>query len=95
MKIEEIASYCGTMGCTVSFGDAETGFVHVDGNGVQGKLNNYRRFLAHNELSALTSPKRALQETKIFRITRDEVTKELSRAEFQEILERFREAIQT
>ena len=93
MSIEEITNYCRIMGCTVSFGDSEIGFVHIDGNGVREKTHNYRRFLAHNELSELTAPAAALQAATIFRIQYDDQIEELSRDKFQEALDLFNNAI--
>lgn len=88
MTLEEIKSYCEFTDCTVSFGSSEAGFVTLDG-GVHTKYNNYRRFLAHNELSGLPSPAKVLESATIFKIRRGEKTEEISREEFEKRLKKF------
>ncbi|HUG42911.1 MAG TPA: hypothetical protein VMN76_01610 [Acidobacteriota bacterium] len=94
MSLEEIASYCEFLDCEVSIGDPDVGFIRVDGSGVSRRFNNYRRFLAHNELSGLPKPRKVLSQATVFRILRDgEQMRELSREEFEGELEAFQRKV--
>ena len=94
MSIEEIASFCEFRDCEVSFGDPDVGFVRVNGSGVAKRFNNYRRFLAHNELSGLPKPRTVLLEATVFRSQRDkEQIRELNREEFERELEDFQHRV--
>lgn len=91
MTVDDIANYCEVKDCQVTFGDAETGFVRVDGTGVTGPYNNYRRFLAHHELSALPNPDKVLAATTTFVVEANCNRQSLSREDFEVDLKRFQE----
>lgn len=93
VTLDEITNFCEFKECTVSLGDPEAGFIRVDGNGVQTRFNNYRRFLAHHELAALPSPKQVLEKATVFRIEENGQTRTLSREEFQAELQAFQEKV--
>ena len=93
VSIDDIASYCEVKDCTVSFGDSESGYVTIDGGGVTGKFNNYRRFLMLNELSSLPDPHKVLEESKTFRVTSSEGLNTLSREDFEQELSRFQKMV--
>lgn len=93
MTIEDVADYCELMDCAVSLGNPDIGFVAVDGRGVRGKFNNYRRFLQLNELASLPDPVKVLEGASVFRIEDDDGTRTLDRVEFERELRRFRQLI--
>ena len=88
MTLEDIANYCEFKDCQISLGSPETGFVRLDGNGLQ-KANNYRRFLSLNELAAAPSPKKVLEAAQVFKVRRGEEESSLSREEFEAELRKF------
>ncbi|HLV00604.1 MAG TPA: hypothetical protein VKZ59_05020 [Acidobacteriota bacterium] len=95
MTIDDIANFCEFKDCSVVFGNPEIGFIKVDGVGVATRFNNYRRFLAHNELAALASPRKVLQEATVFRIQSEggEELRVLNREEFEQELREFQEKV--
>ncbi len=93
VTIEEIANYCEVKDCRVSLGSSEGGFITVDGTGVTGRFNNYRRFLRFHELDALPEPRGALRAATTFRIQTEPGEKELDRAAFETELKHFRDLI--
>jgi hypothetical protein len=93
VTIEEIASYCEVKDCRVSLGSSEAGFITVDGTGVTGRFNNYRRFLRFHELQALPEPQRLLAAATHFAIDEDGEIREMDRAQFEQELKRFQDLV--
>ncbi len=93
MTIEDIANYCEVKDCRVSLGSSEAGFITIDGTGVTGRFNNYRRFLRFHELQALPEPRRLLAAATTFTIEDGGEPRELDRAQFQQELKRFQDLV--
>ena len=95
MTIDDIANFCEFKDCSVAFGSPDIGFIQVNGIGVTTRFNNYRRFLAHHELGSLAPPRKVLEKATVFRIQREggEDLRELSREEFEQELNIFREKV--
>jgi hypothetical protein len=89
LTLDDIASYCQFKDCRVHLGTSDAGFVTVDGEGVTGPLNNYRRFLALNELASLPNPRLLLQTATRFTVESGSESRTLERAEFERELQRF------
>lgn len=90
MDINDIADYCEFHNCTVTAGNREIGAIAITGRGYH-KPNNYMRFLSFNELAALPAPPEVMQKATYFRIHRNDQTEELTRQEFEQRLNRFRQ----
>ena len=88
LTIDEVANFCEWKDCRVTVGDAELGFVHIDGRGVN-QSSNYRRFLSLNELAALPSPKDVVEKATLFKIEHGGEQRSLSRDEFRSEYEKF------
>ena len=88
MTIDDIANYCQVKGCRVHLGSPESGFITIDGEGVLSRLNNYRRFLALNELASLPNSGKVLETATRYTIESDAGSRLLERAEFEDELER-------
>ncbi|HSR66538.1 MAG TPA: hypothetical protein VLU25_01230 [Acidobacteriota bacterium] len=83
MTIDDIANYCEFKDCQVSLGSPEAGFIHVDGYGLVRNTYNYRRFLALNELGALSSPDQVVEAAQTFKIKDARGERSLDRQAFQ------------
>ena len=94
MSIDDIANYCEVKDCQVSFGDAGSGFVRVDGTGIVRSCNNYRRFRGHFELAALPDPQEALNRATLFRIEEQDAGRNLTRSEFEQEIRRLQELLE-
>jgi hypothetical protein len=86
MTLEDIADFCEIKNCQVSLGDPELGFIRIDGGGVISRANNYRRFLAFNELASLPSAAKVLESATLFLVDDSLRIQKLSRQEFQDQL---------
>ena len=95
MDLNDIANYCEFTNCTVTLGSADGGSIDVDGGGVTGSFNAYRRFLAHHEMSALSSPAHVLKAADRFTIVREGESTDLSRVDFEMELRRFQDLVGT
>ena len=93
MTIEEIANYCEVRDCQVALGSPEAGQITIDGTGVTGRFNNYRRFLNFHELGSLPEPRRVLKAATAFRIETAGAARELDRAAFEQELKRFQDLV--
>ena len=93
MTIEEIANYCEVKDCRVSLGSSEAGFITIDGTGVTGRFNNYRRFLRFHELDSLPEPRGVMAAAKTFRVESEYDLKEMDRAGFEQELKRFQDLV--
>ncbi|MGH9341486.1 MAG: hypothetical protein ACRD1R_18335 [Acidobacteriota bacterium] len=93
MTIEDITNFCEFKDCAVSLSHPEAGSIRIDGNGVQAKYNNYRRYLQFNELSALPPPGEVLEKANRFTIHRASGDQSLTREEFLKELETFQRKI--
>jgi hypothetical protein len=74
--------------CHVTFGSPETGYMEIDGTGPNRHFNNYRRFLSLNELSSLPNPKKVIASAVHFVVTEGDTKRELTRAEFEDELQK-------
>ncbi len=92
MTISDIADYCALKDCTVTLGDPAIGFIDVDGGGNRSR-SNFARFLSLNELSALPSPLRVVEDATSFRVSLGRGTRTLSRVEFEKELRTLREKV--
>jgi hypothetical protein len=90
--IEEIASFCKFKKCEVRLGNPAAGFIEIDGSGPK-HLHNYGRYLAHNELAALPSPREVLEKASIFKIEHGLEVQTLDRQQFEQELENFRQKV--
>lgn len=93
MTIEEIANYCEVIDCRVSLGSSEAGFITIDGTGVTGRFNNYRRFLRFHELQALPEPHHLLEAATTFTIEDEGEPREMDRTQFEQELRRFQDLV--
>jgi hypothetical protein len=93
LSIDDIANYCQIKGCRVHLGSPDSGFITIDGQGVLSRLNNYRRFLALNELASLPNSRKVLETATRYTIESETGNRLLERAEFESELERFSELI--
>lgn len=91
VTIDEIASFCEIKDCRVTLGDPEIGSITIDGMGAERKFNNYRRFLALNELSRLPDPRQVVRKATIFKVITPSGEKKLTREEFEQELRKFQE----
>lgn len=92
MTIQDIADFCEFKDCEVSLGDPEVGFIPVDGTGVRRQYN-YNRYLAHNELSGLPSPRRVLDKASVFKVRTGDQVQVFDREQFQRELQAFLEKV--
>lgn len=93
MTLDDVANYCEFKDTAVFLGDPKVGFIRVNGAGVQRNVSNYGRFLAFNELAAMPSPQKVLEAATLFRIERGSESRTLTRQEFEEELEAFRQKL--
>jgi len=89
LTLDEIANYCLIKDCRVHLGSSDSGFVTIDGEGVTSRQNNYRRFLAHNELASLPNPRKVLAGADTFTIQSGTDSRTLDRAGFESELAHF------
>ncbi len=89
MTIDDIANFCQYKDCKVSAGAPETGFVHIDGTGVQSRAYTWNRFSMLHEVNAIPNPTKALANASVFRVTKEDSTTALNREEFERLLEEF------
>lgn len=83
LTIDQIADFCEFKDCTVTLGDPEAGFIHVDGTG-RRRPYNYGRFLSFRELGA--EPLRnseVVERATVFKIRRGSDERVLNRHEFE------------
>jgi hypothetical protein len=92
LTLEDIASFCEFRDCEVSLGDPQTGFIHINGNGVKYNYN-YDRFISLRELSGLPKPLDVLGQASLFRVRRGGQVRDLSRADFEAELRDFRQKV--
>ncbi|MEE8583711.1 MAG: hypothetical protein V3T83_02550 [Acidobacteriota bacterium] len=88
MTVEEIADYCEFKNCQIRLGDPATGFIRIDGNGVQ-EASNYGRFLSLNELAAAPSPRKVVESATVFKVRHVGGERSLARQEFEAEYQRF------
>ncbi len=89
MTLDKIANYCQIKDCRVHLGSPDSGFITIDGEGVTSRSNNYRRFLAHNELASLPNPRKALEGADTFTIESGTDSRTFERAGFESELAHF------
>lgn len=89
MTIDDIADFCQYKDCTVAAGGPETGFIRIDGTGLENRAYTWNRFSMLHEVNALPSPAKALEKATIFRISKEESTTAFNREEFERMLEEF------
>lgn len=93
MTIDDIANYCEVKDCRVSLGSAEAGYIHIDGNGLMARDNNYRRFLALREMASLPNPAAVLAVADTFTVDQGGPARTLTRVDFESELRRFQELV--
>ncbi len=89
MTVDDIANFCQYKDCKVSAGDPETGFIQIDGTGLESRAYTWGRFSMLHEVNALPNPAKALAGATIFRISKEDSTTALNREEFEKLLEEF------
>ncbi|RPI27117.1 MAG: hypothetical protein EHM61_09540 [Acidobacteria bacterium] len=92
MTISDVADYCAVKDCTVALGDPAVGFIEIDSGGYKYRPN-YSRFLSLNELSALPSPTKVVEQASSFNVNLSRGTMVMSRTEFEEELRAFRQKV--
>lgn len=93
MTIDEVANYCEFKDCTVSAGDPEAGFVHIDGTGVENRSYTWGRFNMLHEVSSLPSPRKVIEKASVFKIRRGASVRTLTREEFERDLAEFQSKV--